>query len=644
MKSRKAASRKAPAKKKASRATATANKKSPQKSAARSRIAEKPKKLAVKAKTKSKVVKAVTSKDRLKDKKLKPKAEEKKKVSAKVDKARDKAKTKVSAKPVADAKAKLKTRVKEQGSDKAKAKLKPVSEPKPKRADKVETKKTLSKKVEAKPKSSAPPEKIEKIKVKAKAEPELSAKPKAPQKGALKSAPKAAEKPLEKEKAKVPAPSAKPAPKGKVEAEPKAKSSAEAKSAAPLKGKAAPPPPAPSKSKPSAPAKPEPSEREKEKARIEPKSAAIAKEKEKAKPAPVEPKEAPRTKLKPAVETRAATTSKGSVSIKDGNVRILFPRWFRGPLEGLIASYLSSEYTDNGPHALAVTLGQAFADLVSDRLGAETLDRVAALLGSPSSENSQFIKRLSRALERGFEEREDGALLEEVDEGWLVKTFLNALGISFSPRKYVAMRLLTRPLFEKAIADVLMEVRGSTLTPRGAALRIVDAVNAVAKRCGLGEMEQRIAELRQREPRLEVVLASRLDGLRLGSAPPSQWRELGFPDVAARGKDERENVGSSSPIWIARERDASMVLDRLADIADLSWSADGAGGEVQNDEARLAEAGLVKTYRLDGVFAKGDTLRHSTFGLGVVTVCTRETIEVAFPGGMKKLAHGRTLP
>jgi hypothetical protein len=358
----------------------------------------------------------------------------------------------------------------------------------------------------------------------------------------------------------------------------------------------------------------------------------------KARPAAPAPSKSTKAKKKKSAEApvdkRAAVASEGG--------RVVLPRWFKQPLQALVASHLSADAAENGPHGLAFTLSQAFGDLVNEQLGSSVESSMWKLLGSPYDEGSPLVRRLAKALERAFEPHEEGGLREDIDEAWLVKTFLAALGIGFSARKVVSLRVLTRPLFEKAVGGVLASARGSSTPPRTVALRIIEAVSATAKKCGYGEAEARLAELRKREPKLEVVLAPRLDGLRLSSAPPAQWRELGFPEVAAKVRDDRDTVAVPSPIWVARERDAGMVLDRLADIADLVWSADEPGAASPDDEARLAEAGLVQPYRIDATFEKGDTLKHPTFGLGVVTSATRETIEVAFPGGTRKLAHGRT--
>jgi hypothetical protein len=319
----------------------------------------------------------------------------------------------------------------------------------------------------------------------------------------------------------------------------------------------------------------------------------------------------------------------------------VLPRWFKAPLEGLIGSHLSLEFTEQGPYGLASTLSQAFGDFVAERLGHEALDAITNAVGAPGDEASPLVRRLGKALERGFDPRAEGVLREDVDEAWLIKTFLASLGVGFSARKTLSMRLLTRPLFERAVARVFVEARGSSAPPRTIAVRIIEAVSAVAAQCGFSEVPERLAELRKREPKLEVVIAPRLEGFRLSSAAPARWRELGFPEVAARVRDDREHVAVSSAIWVASERDAGAALDRLADIADLAWEAEGPGEEAQRDEAKLIEAGLVQPYRIDAAFAKGDTLKHPTFGLGVVTVATRETIDVAFPGGPRKLAHGR---
>lgn len=337
----------------------------------------------------------------------------------------------------------------------------------------------------------------------------------------------------------------------------------------------------------------------------------------------------------PSPSIRAAIASDGG--------RVVLPRWFKQPLQALVASHLSADATENGPHGLAFTLSQAFGDLVNEQLGASAESAMWKVLGSPYDEASPLVKRLAKAFERAFEPHEEGGLRDDIDEAWLVKTFLTALGIGFSARKVVTLRVLTRPLFEKGVAGVLASVRGSSTPPRTVAQRIIEAISAVAKKCGYGEADARLAELRKRDPKLEAVLAPRLDGLRLSSAPPAQWRELGFPEVAAKVRDDRDTVAVPSPVWVARERDAGTVLDRLADIADLVWTADEPGAVSPDDEARLAEAGLVQPYRIDAMFEKGDTLKHPVFGLGVVISATRETIEVAFPGGAKKLAHGRVL-
>lgn len=349
------------------------------------------------------------------------------------------------------------------------------------------------------------------------------------------------------------------------------------------------------------------------------------------------PPDAASAKKKKSAE---ASADKRAVVASEGG-RVVLPRWFKQPLQALVGSHLSADSTDNGPHGLAFTLSQAFGDLVSEQLGSSSESAMWKVLGSPYDEASPLVRRLAKALERAFEPHEEGGLRDDIDEAWLVKTFLGAVGIGFSARKVVQLRVLTRPLFEKGVAGVLASSRGSSTPPRTVALRVIEAVSAVAKKCGYGEAEARLAELRKRDPKLELVLAPRLDGLRLSSAPPAQWRELGFPELAAKVRDDRDTVAVPSAIWVARDRDAGMVLDRLADIADLVWTADEPGAASPDDEARLAEAGLVQAYRIDATFEKGDTLRHPTFGLGVVTSATRETIEVAFPGGTRKLAHGR---
>jgi hypothetical protein len=424
------------------------------------------------------------------------------------------------------------------------------------------------------------------------------------------------------------APSAKPAAKAK-----KALSSAKAgKAGTAVKAKKARPAAKPTK-RSEAPAKSSAKSGAKTATKSGAKTAAKSGAKSAAKPA--------KTKTKipdPPSSSRAAAASVAS----EGG-RVVLPRWFKQPLQALIASHLSADAAENGPHGLAFTLSQAFGDLVNEQLGSSSESAMWKVLGTPYDEASPLVKRLAKALERAFEPHEEGGLREDIDEPWLVKTFLSALGIGFSARKVVTLRVLTRPLFEKGVGGVLVAARGSSTPPRTVAQRIIEAVSAVAKKCGYGEAEARLAELRKRDPKLEVVLAPRLDGLRLSSAPPAQWRELGFPEVAAKVRDDRDTVAVPSPIWVARERDAGMVLDRLADIADLVWTADEPGTVSPDDEARLAEAGLVQPYRIDAVFEKGDTLKHPTFGLGVVTSATRETIEVAFPGGTRKLAHGRVL-
>jgi hypothetical protein len=174
------------------------------------------------------------------------------------------------------------------------------------------------------------------------------------------------------------------------------------------------------------------------------------------------PPDAASAKKKKSAE---ASADKRAVVASEGG-RVVLPRWFKQPLQALVGSHLSADSTDNGPHGLAFTLSQAFGDLVSEQLGSSSESAMWKVLGSPYDEASPLVRRLAKALERAFEPHEEGGLRDDIDEAWLVKTFLGAVGIGFSARKVVQLRVLTRPLFEKGVAGVLVSSRGSSTPPR----------------------------------------------------------------------------------------------------------------------------------------------------------------------------------
>jgi hypothetical protein len=194
-------------------------------------------------------------------------------------------------------------------------------------------------------------------------------------------------------------------------------------------------------------------------------------------------------------------------------------------------------------------------------------------------------------------------------------------------------------MVERVVADVLLEVRGSTENARKVAKLVADRLVAAVTSAGLDGLVRRLAQLRQARPSLEESLETFLDRLKQKTARAEEWERVGLSEVAASASSPDAVVEVAQAVWLGSATDARWVTDRLSSVVGISW-AKANENAARALVARMGAAGGGRAYRPGEVFARGDTIDHPRFGVGVVTSVEQGRIEVAFADGARKLAHG----
>jgi hypothetical protein len=109
-------------------------------------------------------------------------------------------------------------------------------------------------------------------------------------------------------------------------------------------------------------------------------------------------------------------------------------------------------------------------------------------------------------------------------------------------------------------------------------------------------------------------------------------------DVAATASSPDAVIEVPQAVWLGSPTDARWVTDRLSSTMGISWSKANESA-ARALVARMGAVGGGRTYSPSEVFARGDTIEHPRFGVGVVTAVEQGRIEVAFADAARKLAH-----
>jgi hypothetical protein len=313
-----------------------------------------------------------------------------------------------------------------------------------------------------------------------------------------------------------------------------------------------------------------------------------------------------------------------------GRGGLLLPGWLKPRVEGLMQKCQEVEWEE--PGLLATTLLEGLKEIAVDELGDH-----AAAIGAVRLEPLRPM--LAKALGREFDMRESlGGLGKGPVKGWLLKVVTRAIGLRFDDPRPVQVPVLARPLFERSVGEALERVRGSASDPRTVVRGLIEALDNVARELGLDALVERVASSRAKPVPFEQAVRRIVASFQVSGATAAQWAKLGFSDVASRAKSGGEWIAVPRAIWATRREDATVVLDRLGQVIGLAWQKD-ANAASSAWAQRLGAAGVLRPYRPDQYFSKGDALSHPRFGIGVVTTVEQGRVEVTFPDGVRKLAH-----
>ncbi len=409
------------------------------------------------------------------------------------------------------------------------------------------------------------------------------------------------------------APAAKAAAKAKPARAPAAKASAKAKPARAPAAKA----PAKASANPS-PARP----------------TAAGSKAAKGKPARSGANGAPRTPTtdppKPLTTKKGANLGPVPMPTASGRGGLSLPGWLKPRVEGLAQKCQEIDWEE--PGQLASTLLEGIKEIAVEELGEH-----AAVIGAVRLEPLRPM--LAKALGREFDIREGlGGLGRGAQKGWLFKVLTRAIALRFEEPRTLLAPVLARPLFERAIAEVLERTRGTSSDPRTIVRGLIEALEAVATEVGLASLTDRIASLRAAPVPLEQAVRRVVTPFQVPGATSAGWAKLGFPDVAARGRSPNEWIAVPRAVWATKREDATQVLDRLGAVLGLGWDKNDTSGS-SSWARRLGDAGVVRPYRPDQYFSRGDALAHPRFGIGVVTTVEQGRVEVTFSDAVRKLVH-----
>ncbi len=313
-----------------------------------------------------------------------------------------------------------------------------------------------------------------------------------------------------------------------------------------------------------------------------------------------------------------------------GRGGLLLPGWLKPRVEGLMQKCQEVEWEE--PGQLATTLLEGLKEIAVDELGDH-----AAAIGAVRLEPLRPM--LAKALGREFDMRESlEGLGKGPVKGWLLKVVTRAIGLRFDDPRPVQVPVLARPLFERSVGEALEKVRGSASDPRTVVRGLIEALDNVARELGLDPLVERVASSRAKPVPFEQAVRRIVAPFQVSGATAAQWAKMGFSDVASRAKSGGEWIAVPRAIWATRREDATLVLDRLGQVIGLAWQKD-ANAASSAWAQRLGAAGVLRPYRPDQYFSKGDAVSHPRFGIGVVTTVEQGRVEVTFPDGVRKLAH-----
>ena len=305
--------------------------------------------------------------------------------------------------------------------------------------------------------------------------------------------------------------------------------------------------------------------------------------------------------------------------------------WLRPRFDGLLQRCLELDLDDQLPDPLAVMLLEGLKEIAQEELG-----DYAAHVGAVKFEQHRIP--LGRALAKELDMREGlGGLGKDASGGWLSKVLRRALGLNVSDYPGVSVTVLARPLFEQAFADVFERVRATSSDTRTVVRQVLEAIELVATDAGLGSGSERVAALRGAAVPLEQAVKRALSTFQVSGATGAGWERHGIQELAMRAKSRNDWVSVPRAIWVGRREDAALLLDRLALAIGIGWSKLDKGSAAWSK--KLGAAGVVKPYSPAAVFARGEALTHTKFGIGVVIGVEQGRIEVSFPDATRKLAH-----
>jgi hypothetical protein len=308
----------------------------------------------------------------------------------------------------------------------------------------------------------------------------------------------------------------------------------------------------------------------------------------------------------------------------------VLPGWLKPRVEGLTQKCQEVDWEE--PGQLAATLLEGLKEISVEELGDH-----AAAIGAVRLEPLRPL--LAKALGREFDMRESlEGLGKGPVKGWLLKVLTRAIGLRFDDPRPVPAPVLARPLFERAVGEALERVRGSASDPRTVVRGLIEGLDNVARELGLEALTERIASSRSKPVPLEQAVRRIVTPFQVSGATANNWAKLGFSDVASRAKSGGEWISVPRAIWATRREDATQVLDRLGQVLGLAWDKEATSAS-SGWAQRLGAAGVLRPYRPDQYFSKGDAVSHPRFGIGVVTTVEQGRVEVTFPDGVRKLAH-----
>ena len=287
---------------------------------------------------------------------------------------------------------------------------------------------------------------------------------------------------------------------------------------------------------------------------------------------------------------------------------IELPRWIEPLVEGLVGSYFASDFTEQGPEALSYMLLGAFADLLLAELG-PGVGAIRGLADAAVDEESPLAIALATALADGYAGDEGPWLRDGADEDWLLAQFSRTLSLRYIDPPPLELPSILGPRLERAVGAVLAELQGTAEEPEIAASAIVRVLEQQAVSLRLGALKERLEACEEELPPLSQILCRRL-----------------------------QHLTTSGGTWLSTAADGARALEAVLRVlgATFTKEARASGATV------LLDTKDARAYHPEERFARGDTVAHADFGVGVVIAASPTIIEVAFPAARKKLVHGRT--